>query len=195
MVNWWPTATAILAAVGAIVGVTFPKHVGGLWLALGRTTTLSGLLFVSAYRLHRLAFPALPRHKLEVGRPWVVDNPDEDADSYEKKLLIFDVTFYNCEPRHRVNLTLDVLWTRVVGKQSLGPYTLSPQRGTLGRLALFPRKADVGPQKHLEGTAVFKVWIPGVELGEAGSDFEAPSTPVPHSPDRQPFWGGACGTA
>jgi hypothetical protein len=175
VLSWWPTVVAVLAAVGAVVGITVPQHVGGLWLAFAGVVVLSGLLFVAAYRLHGLALPDFPRHKLEVGPPWVMDNPDDDALSGDERLLMLNVTFYNRDPQRRVNLTLDVLWTRVVGKQSLGPYTLSYFRAdALGRLALFPRKADVGPQKHVEGMAVFSAWVPGVTFGKEGSDFEAP---------------------
>jgi hypothetical protein len=68
-----------------------------------------------------------------------------------------------------------VLWARSVGKQTLGPYTLSARTKPLGRLELLARNADVAPQRHVEGTAAFAVsHIPGVSPDEEGSDFVAP---------------------
>jgi hypothetical protein len=169
--HWWPPATAALVAAAAIVGLALTKLTAGLGIALGGAIVI---LFIAAYRLHSLAFPAFPRHKLDLGRPWVADNPDDNALLGDRKLMIFSVTFYNRELHHRVNLTLDVLWTRVVKKQSLGPYKLSQHTGTLGRLELFPRNADVPPQRHVEGTAAFSAWVPGVELGPQGYEILAP---------------------
>jgi hypothetical protein len=104
----------------------------------------------------------------------VADNPNAEALVGEDKLLIFDVAYDNREPQRGVNLELDVLWTRDVGEGTLGPYKLSHHLGSLGRLTLFPRNTDIGPQMHVEGAAAFEVWIPGLELGERGSDFSAP---------------------
>jgi hypothetical protein len=174
VLSWWPAAATALAAVVATVGVALPRQVGGMWLALVGAAAMCGIFFVATYRLHRQAAPDFPRHKLEIGHPWVADHPKAGALVGEDKLLIFDVAYYNREPQRRVNVELDVFWTREVGDRTLGPYKLSRHLGSLGRLTLFPRNADVGPQQHLEGAAAFEVWIPGVELGEQGSDFEPP---------------------
>jgi hypothetical protein len=174
VLSWWPAATAVLAAVVAICGIAFQRQVGGMWLSLAGATAMCGMFFFAAYRLHRQAAPTFPRHKLEIGYPRVADSPNAEALVGGDKLLIFDVAYYNREPQRRVNLELDVLWTRDVGEGALGPYKLSHHRGSLGRLTLFPRNTDVGPQMHVEGAAAFEVWIPGLDLGERGSDFAAP---------------------
>jgi len=173
VLGWWPAAATVLAAVVAIVGIALPRQVGGMWLGIAGATAMCGIFFVAAFRLHRQAASAFPRHKLEIGHPWVADNPNAGALG-EDKLLVFDVAYYNREPQRRVNLDLDVLWTRDFGDRRLGPYKLSRHLGSLGRLTLFPRNADVGPQKHVEGAAAFEVWMPGVELGDQGSELEAP---------------------
>jgi hypothetical protein len=170
--NWYPTALAVLAAAASVIGLTLPKHLGGYWLAIAGFAGLALVLFAAAYRLHALAFPSFPRHRLDMGRPWVLDS--HGLDTLYDNFLIFDVTFYNREPRQRVNLTVDVLWTRAVGKQRLGPYALSAYRGPAGTLKLLLPNTDIGPQQHVEGSVLFGVDVPGVELGEEGSDFTAP---------------------
>lgn len=168
VLSWWSTALAVVAAAAAVVGLSLPRHVGGLWIAIGGLAGLVIVVFAGAYRLHRLAFPDFPKHRLDLGRPWVIEHELE-------KLLLLEVTFYNREPQRRVNLTLDVLWSRVVGEQSLGPYRLHPFLGPAGSIVLLPRSADVGPEKHTEGTAIFRTeTVPGLTLGDEGSDFEAP---------------------
>ena len=168
--SWSPAATTVLAAVSAIVGVAL----GIIWLALAGATAMLGLFFIALYRPDRQVIPGFPRHQLDIGHPWVAVNPSANGIVGDDKLLIFDVAYSNLEPERHVNLTIDALWTRDVGDRPLGPYKLSRHLGQLGRLTPFPHDAALGPQERVEGAAAFVGWIPGVELGDHGSDFEAP---------------------
>ena len=35
VLSWWSTALAVVAAAPAVVGLSLPRHVGGLWIAIG----------------------------------------------------------------------------------------------------------------------------------------------------------------
>jgi hypothetical protein len=155
VLNWWPTVLAVLSAVGAVVGLAIPKHVGGLWLAIAGLAGMAIVLFVAAYRLHKIAFPDFPRHKLDLGNPWIAPDPTDEG----QMLLLMEVTFHNREPRRKVHLDVDIYWKLTLGRgRELGPYSLSHYvRGRLGTLKLLTRPAVVDHEGLADGYAVFSL--------------------------------------
>jgi hypothetical protein len=115
--NWWPTATAILAALASVVGLAVPKHVGGWWLALAGLGGVALVLFAAAYRLHRLAFPDFPRHYKRDG--FLSYHEDEGL-----RFFLFDISITNRSSRS-VSLEIDLLLQRNVQGQVLDAGALS----------------------------------------------------------------------
>jgi hypothetical protein len=129
--RWWPPLVATLAAALALVGLSLPDHLRlstAWWVAI--LFGVLALLFArSPYRLHSTLNPVFPLHALTVGNLWYTDLEDRPLPGDTTRVVALPVSYINREPVRRAVLEFELLWSRSVQGQVLGPYKLSPFKG------------------------------------------------------------------
>jgi hypothetical protein len=182
----------VASAFLGVFGTQIPKlsFSRGAWIAIFLAVTALFLLR-AAYRLHVEAHPDFPLHFFTPGPLWIFDNP-EPVNKFEEKLIAFDVEFLNRDPTNKFHLTVDLWWvheSKVQPKRRrfwfdskkarpLGPYKLSPYRGSLGTAKVFGRPQVIDGQESEDGLVAFVPHvIPGMKIvddelkGEEGLRF------------------------
>lgn len=166
---WWSPVLAAISGLAAAIGFAIPRQVGGHWLAIAGLVGLCVVLFVAGYRLHRIAFPDFPLHKVGFALPTYVEKDGDGLDD----LLLLDFSFTSRHGR-AISLEVKVLWERAVGGQVLGPYECRSENGPLGSLELLKQPIAVAPDSHVGGHLAFTTHGFPFERGEYGEAFLNP---------------------
>ena len=153
ILTWAPTVIAVLGVLATAVGVSIPTKVGGLWLAVAGLTALCLLLLWSVYRMHRVAFPDFPPHKIGFAYPMLISKEGERLFD----LLLLELSFTSRHTR-RMSLEVTLFYERVVDGQVTGPHEWRPETGPLGSLELLEQPIEVEPDKHVGGKLAFRVY-------------------------------------
>jgi hypothetical protein len=161
-------AGAVLGTVAGVGGVTLPAHTAlGVRLAVG---ALSGgaavaviglIVFLALWiaapvrrrddardeveRLQREANPEFPRHSLDLGKRLTQLTLPANHPDAGKRVVFLRVEFTNREPRRKVSLDFDVMYTY----RDIGTFSLFHYRG-LDIPEIFASPLAVDPETHVK---------------------------------------------